>query len=94
MSGAGLAAIPRSPPNGNPFGPLLLHAYGSMCVIAVVAAVTLPLRLPWRRGGSRELVYDVALGFPAGLSADACTWWRRAGARCRRAGGGRSPSGR
>src|SRR4051794_4355389 len=68
MSGMGLAAIPSPPANGVHVGPLLVHAYGVMYAIAVLAAVTLTSRLWRRRGGSRELVYDVALwGFPAGL---------------------------
>src|SRR3954467_12868465 len=68
MSHAGLAAIPSLPANGIHVGPLLVHAYGVLYVIGVVAAVTLTSRLWRRRGGSRELVYDVALwGFPAGL---------------------------
>jgi hypothetical protein len=62
MSGAGLAAIPRSPAKRQSLRPLLLHVYGAMCVIAVVAAVTLPSRLRWRGGGIRELGYDAACG--------------------------------
>src|SRR3954464_7464927 len=68
MSHAGLAAIPSLPANGIHVGPLLVHAYGVLYVIGVVAAVMLTSRLWRRRGGSRDLVYDVALwGFPAGL---------------------------
>ena len=49
-------------------GPLLLHAYGLMYALGVIAAVSLTVRLWERNGGRRELVYDVALwGFPAGV---------------------------
>jgi prolipoprotein diacylglyceryl transferase len=63
-----LASIPSPPENGLQIGPLLLHAYGLMYAFGVIAAVALTVRLWERRGGRRELVYDVALwGFPAGL---------------------------
>ena len=68
MSGMGIAAIP-SPHSGEiHVGPLAVHAYGLMYVLGLAAAVALTVRLWERRGGRRELVYDVALlGFPAGL---------------------------
>ena len=63
-----LAAIPSPPSNGIQIGPLFVHAYGFMYVLAVVAAVLVTTRLWESRGGRRELVYEVALiGFPAGL---------------------------
>ena len=62
------AFIPSPPANGVQLGPLDLHVYGLMYALAVFAAVVLTTRLWERRGGSRELVHDVALwGFPAGL---------------------------
>jgi len=63
-----MAAIP-SPETGDiQVGPLAVHVYGLMYAIGVFAAVMLTSRLWEGRGGSRELVYDVALwGFPAGL---------------------------
>jgi prolipoprotein diacylglyceryl transferase len=63
-----IAAIP-SPHSGElHIGPAVVHVYGLMYAIGVLAAVTLTTRLWERRGGRRELVYDVALwGFPAGL---------------------------
>jgi prolipoprotein diacylglyceryl transferase len=49
-------------------GPLFVHAYGLMYVLAVLAAVLITTRLWESRGGRRELVHEVALvGFPAGL---------------------------
>jgi prolipoprotein diacylglyceryl transferase len=63
-----LASIPSPPENGVQLGPLFLHAYGLMYALGVIAAVSLTIRLWERRGGRRELVYDVALwGFPAGV---------------------------
>jgi prolipoprotein diacylglyceryl transferase len=63
-----LASIPSPAENGLQIGPLLLHAYGLMYAFGVIAAVALTVRLWERRGGKRELVYDVAVwGFPAGL---------------------------
>lgn len=63
-----LASIPSPAENGVQLGPLLLHAYGVMYALGVIAAVALTVRLWERRGGERELVYEVALwGFPAGL---------------------------
>jgi prolipoprotein diacylglyceryl transferase len=63
-----MAAI-SSPETGDfQVGPLAVHVYGLMYAIGVFAAVMLTSRLWVRRGGSRELVYDVALwAFPAGL---------------------------
>jgi prolipoprotein diacylglyceryl transferase len=63
-----LASIPSPSANGLHLGPLFVHAYGLMYVIALVAAVALTRRLWEARGGDRALVDEVALwGFPAGL---------------------------
>jgi prolipoprotein diacylglyceryl transferase len=49
-------------------GPFAVHVYGLCYVLAVMAAVAVTARRWEATGGSRELVYDVALwGFPAGL---------------------------
>ena len=49
-------------------GPFEIHAYGLMYAVAVVAAVLVCRRRWAARGGSSELVDEVALwGFPAGL---------------------------
>jgi prolipoprotein diacylglyceryl transferase len=63
-----LASIP-SPKTGEfHLGPLLVHAYGLLYGVAVVAAVLIARRRWMARGGSGELVDEVALwGFPAGL---------------------------
>jgi prolipoprotein diacylglyceryl transferase len=63
-----LASLPSPSSNGFHLGPLLLHAYGLAYVAAVLAAVAITVRRWEARGGSRELVYEVALwAFPAGL---------------------------
>jgi prolipoprotein diacylglyceryl transferase len=63
-----VASIP-SPKTGEfHLGPLLVHAYGLLYGVAVVAAVLIARRRWAARGGSAELVDEVALwGFPAGL---------------------------
>jgi prolipoprotein diacylglyceryl transferase len=60
--------IPSPGSNGFHIGPFFFHAYGIMYVLAVTAAIAIS-RHEWeRRGGSRELIYEVAWwGFPAGL---------------------------
>jgi prolipoprotein diacylglyceryl transferase len=83
-----LGAIPSPSSNGLHIGPLFVHAYGLMYVLAVLAAVAITARRWEARGGSRELVQEVALwGFPAGLiggrlyflattpEAAPHTWW-------------------
>jgi prolipoprotein diacylglyceryl transferase len=62
------ASIP-SPSSGQiPIGPLSVHAYGLMYVLAVLAAILVTSRRWEARGGNRLLVQEVALwGFPAGL---------------------------
>jgi prolipoprotein diacylglyceryl transferase len=63
-----LASIP-SPSNGAfHVGPLLVHAYGLLYGVAVITAVLIARKRWVARGGSAELVDEVALwGFPAGL---------------------------
>jgi prolipoprotein diacylglyceryl transferase len=63
-----IASIP-SPKTGEfHLGPLLVHAYGLLYGVAVVAAVLIARKRWVARGGSAELVDEVALwGFPAGL---------------------------
>src|SRR3954453_1610465 len=61
-------AIPSPPTNVLHVGPLALHVYGLCYALAVLAAVAIVRRRWEEQGGSRELVYDVALwGFPAGI---------------------------
>jgi prolipoprotein diacylglyceryl transferase len=63
-----LAAIPSPSTNVVQLGPFTLHIYGLMYAVAVIAAVAITRRRWEAQGGSRELVYDVALwGFPAGV---------------------------
>jgi prolipoprotein diacylglyceryl transferase len=68
MTSIGIAFIPSPPSNGFYLGPLFFHAYGLAYVVAVIAAVAITIRRWEARGGSRELVYEVAMwGFPAGV---------------------------
>jgi prolipoprotein diacylglyceryl transferase len=63
-----LGYIPSPSFNGVHIGPLFVHMYGLMYVIAVAAAVWITVVRWEAKGGSREIVYEVALwGFPAGL---------------------------
>jgi prolipoprotein diacylglyceryl transferase len=63
-----IASIPSPSFNGIHVGPLDVRMYGLMYALAVMAAIAITGRRWERQGGSRELVYDVALwGFPAGL---------------------------
>jgi prolipoprotein diacylglyceryl transferase len=60
--------LPSPSSNGFYVGPLFVHAYGLAYVVAVIAAVAITVRRWEAQGGSRELVYDVALwAFPAGI---------------------------
>jgi prolipoprotein diacylglyceryltransferase len=60
-----LAYIPSPSANGIWVGPLFLHAYGLAYVVGVAAAIYICRRLWEAQGGSRELVYEVAMwGFP------------------------------
>jgi prolipoprotein diacylglyceryl transferase len=63
-----LSSIPSPAANGIHLGPFELHVYGLMYAVAVTLAVLITVRRWEAVGGSREVVYDVALwGFPAGL---------------------------
>jgi len=63
------AFIPSPPVNGFHLGPLFFHAYGLAYVVAVIAAVTITVRRWEARGGTRDLVYEVAMwAFPAGVA--------------------------
>jgi prolipoprotein diacylglyceryl transferase len=63
-----LGFIPSPPSNGFHLGPFFVHAYGLAYVLAVIAAVAITVRRWEANGGSRELVYEVAMwGFPAGV---------------------------
>jgi prolipoprotein diacylglyceryl transferase len=63
-----LGSIPAPPSNGLHLGPVFVHAYGLAYVVAVLAAIAITTKRWEARGGSRELVFEVALwGFPAGL---------------------------
>ena len=62
------AYIPSPSQNGFSIGPLFIHAYGLMYVLAVAAAIFVT-RWRWRKaGGNPDLCYEAAAwGFPAGL---------------------------
>ena len=63
-----LASIPSPASSGFHLGPFEVHVYGLMYVIALALAIFITVRRWEAIGGSRELVYDVAMwGFPAGL---------------------------
>jgi prolipoprotein diacylglyceryl transferase len=63
-----VAAIPSPSTNVLQLGPFTLHVYGLCYAVAVIVAVAITRRRWEAQGGSRDLVYDVALwGFPAGL---------------------------
>ncbi len=62
------AFIPSPAHNGFHLGPLFVHAYGLMYVLAVIAAILIT-RWQWARGGGRpELPAEIAAwAFPGGL---------------------------
>jgi prolipoprotein diacylglyceryl transferase len=63
-----LGYLPSPSFSGFHIGPLFVHMYGLMYVLAVTAAVLISARRWEARGGDRELVYEVAMwGFPAGI---------------------------
>jgi prolipoprotein diacylglyceryl transferase len=63
-----IASLPSPSTSGFHLGPLEVHVYGLMYAVALVLAVLITVRRWEAAGGSRELVYDVAIwGFPAGL---------------------------
>jgi prolipoprotein diacylglyceryl transferase len=62
------AAIPSPSFNSIHLGPFDIRIYGLMYILAIVAAVTITGRRLERRGGSRELVSEVAIwAVPAGI---------------------------
>ncbi len=62
------AFIPSPAANGLRIGPVFLHAYGLMYVLALLAAVLITRRRWAANGGDPAVVGEVALfGFPAGL---------------------------
>jgi hypothetical protein len=56
-----LAAIPRPSTNVIDLGPFTIHVYGLCYAVALIAAVAIVRRRWEAQGGSRELVYNVAL---------------------------------
>src|SRR5436190_15291047 len=63
-----IAYIPSPSSNGFHIGPLFIHAYGLMYVLAVAGAIVVSRWLWVRLGGSAELIYELAAwSFPAGL---------------------------
>ena len=67
--GLPVAAIPSPSTNAVDLGPFTVHVYGLCYALAVIAAVAITRRRWEAEGGSRELVYDVALwAFPAGIA--------------------------
>jgi prolipoprotein diacylglyceryl transferase len=62
------AAIPSPSTNVIHVGPITVHVYGLCYALAVLAAIAITRRRWAARGGSPELVHDVALwAFPAGI---------------------------
>jgi prolipoprotein diacylglyceryl transferase len=63
-----LASIPSPPTNGIHLGPLFIHVYGLMYVVAISLAIYITGRRWVAAGGERSLVYDVAMwAVPAGI---------------------------
>src|SRR5690242_8756641 len=60
--------IPSPTTSGFHIGPFFVHIYGLIYVIAIIAAIAIVIR-PWEaQGGSREVVYKVAIwAIPAGI---------------------------
>jgi prolipoprotein diacylglyceryl transferase len=62
------ASIPSPGASGFQLGPFDVHVYGLAYVVGLALAILITVRRWEAAGGSRELVYDVALwAFPAGL---------------------------
>ncbi|MGD9736706.1 MAG: prolipoprotein diacylglyceryl transferase [Solirubrobacterales bacterium] len=62
------ASIPSPAASGFQLGPFELHVYGLLYVVGLALAIWITVRRWEAQGGSRELVYEVAMwGFPAGL---------------------------
>jgi prolipoprotein diacylglyceryl transferase len=63
-----VGSIPSPASSGFHLGPFDVHVYGLLYVVGLAAAVLITVRRWEAQGGSRELVYDVAMwGFPAGV---------------------------
>ncbi len=63
-----IASIPSPGSSGFDLGPFEVHAYGLLYVVALTVAVLIVIRRWEALGGSRTLVYDLAMwAFPAGL---------------------------
>jgi prolipoprotein diacylglyceryl transferase len=63
-----IGSIPSPDSSGLQLGPFEVHVYGLMYVVGLAAAVLIAGRRWERQGGSRALVYEVAIwGFPAGV---------------------------
>jgi prolipoprotein diacylglyceryl transferase len=63
-----LSFIPSPPDNGFHIGPLFIHVYGLMYVVAITLAVLITRRRWAARGGNPDLVGDVAIWVvPIGL---------------------------
>jgi prolipoprotein diacylglyceryl transferase len=63
-----VASLPSPGANGIHVGPVFVHAYGLMYMVALVVAVAIVRRRWAARGGTQEVVDEVAVwGFLAGL---------------------------
>ena len=63
-----VGSIPSPASSGFHLGPFDVHVYGLLYVVGLAAAVAITIRRWEAEGGSRALVYDVAMwGFPAGV---------------------------
>jgi prolipoprotein diacylglyceryl transferase len=63
-----IGSIPSPTSSGFHLGPFDVHVYGLLYVVGLAAAVAITIRRWEAQGGSRALVYDVAMwGFPAGV---------------------------
>jgi prolipoprotein diacylglyceryl transferase len=63
-----ITTIPSPASSGFHLGPFDVHVYGLMYVVGLMAATAITARRWEAQGGSRGLVYDVALwAFPAGV---------------------------
>ncbi len=63
-----VGSIPSPASSGFHLGPFDVHVYGLLYVVGLAAAVAITIRRWEAQGGSRALVYDVAMwGFPAGV---------------------------
>ena len=56
-----LGSIPAAPSNGLHLGPVFVHAYGLAYLVAVLATIAITTKRWEARGGSRELVWGMAL---------------------------------